>query len=41
MNTATAIRIAGNLLASDLTTELASGDIKGQAIADYRGKIAD
>ncbi|MDJ0728740.1 MAG: N-6 DNA methylase [Crocosphaera sp.] len=31
MNTATAIRIAGNLLASDLTTELASGDIKGQS----------
>lgn len=36
MNTATAYQIEGNLIGFDLTTELISGDLKGQASPDFK-----
>lgn len=36
MNTATTYQIEGNLIGFDLTTELISGDLKGQASPDFK-----
>jgi N-6 DNA Methylase len=36
MNTATAYQVEGNLIGFDLTTELISGDLKGQTSADFK-----
>ncbi len=36
MNTATAYQIEGNLIGFDLTTELISGDFKGQTSPDFK-----